>query len=190
MHRPSILLMTLILGGCATLRPGPPAVPLPSDRPRASSDCPDPLGFYETASLLAGQERLKRKQSLARRLRLTRSPCDTLQLALLLGTPLGSLEDKRRAVKLLERYLQTPDLTSDQARLARLLRDQLQQQIWALGRTSKLKQKLKEREAENAQLDQRIRHLESLLEQLKDIERNFNEQEQAIIAPSTPAAPR
>lgn len=185
MYRPLSLLLALALAGCASTQDSPPAATLPALQPPHS--CDDLLGFYEAAALMPGKERLRQKQQLSTWLKLSGHPCDRLRLALLLGTPLGSLEDKRRAVKLLEQVLASERMEPDELRLAGLLRDQLQQQIWALAQNAKLRQQLEETARNTEKLQQENAHLESLLEQLKTIERNFNEQEQAIITPATPS---
>jgi small-conductance mechanosensitive channel len=135
---------------------------------------------------MSSRERLHQKRQLAAWLKQDDHPCDRLRLALLLSTPLGSLEDKRRAVKLLEQVMADDTMEPPEQRLAGLLRDQLRQQIWALVRIARLKRETKKSQQAANKLKQEKAHLESLLEQLKTIERNFNEQEQAIITPATP----
>lgn len=184
MYRSLIALAVLALAGCASTQDSPPAATLPDLQPPRV--CADPLGFYEAATLMSGQERLRQKRQLVAWLKITGHPCDRLRLALLLGTPLGSLEDKRRAVRLLEQVLADESMEPPEQRLAGLLRDQLKQQIWALTQVARLKKELEESHQAAEALQQKNTHLESLLEQLKTIERNFNEQEQAIITPATP----
>ncbi|RTZ74153.1 MAG: hypothetical protein DSZ00_04310 [Gammaproteobacteria bacterium] len=185
MYRSLSLLLALAMAGCASTQDSPPAVTLPDLQPPRS--CTDLLGFYEAASLMPGKERLRQKQQLSTWLKLTGHPCDRLRLALLLATPLGSIEDKRRAVRLLEKVLASEGMEPEELRLAGLLRDQLQQQIWALAQSARLKRQLEETRQTAETLQQENTHLESLLERLKTIERNFNEQEQAIITPATPS---
>ena len=184
MHRALIIALALALTGCASSPGSPPAASLPDLQPPRT--CADLLGFYEAATLMKGKERLHEKQQLTTWLKLTNHPCDRLRLALLLSTPLGSIEDKRRAVKLLEQVLASEGMEPDELRLAGLLRDQLRQQIWALARNARLAEQLQAATREAAKLQQENAHLDSLLERLKTIERNFNEQEQAIITPATP----
>ena len=184
MYRSLSLLIALALAGCASTQDSPPAVTLPDLQPPRS--CTDLLGFYEAASLMPGKELLRQKRQLSTWLKLTGHPCDRLRLALLLATPLGSIEDKRRAVKLLEKVLASEGMEPEELRLAGLLRDQLQQ-VWALAQTARLKRQLEETRQNAEKLQQENTHLESLLDRLKTIERNFNEQEQAIITPATPS---
>jgi len=140
MYRSLTAVAVLALAGCASTRDSPPVTTLPDLQPPRT--CADPLGFYEAAALMTGRERLHQKQQLTTWLKFTGHPCDRLRLALLLGTPLGSFEDKRRAVKLLEQVLASNGLEPDEQRLAALLRDQLQQQIWALTQNARLRKEL------------------------------------------------
>ena len=190
MYRPlSAALAMMLLNGCASQQDAITPSPALPELHHAWG-CSNPLAFYETTSLQDSAERRRQKKILAQRLELTHDACDRFHLALLMAVPDSTLDEKRKAVKLLDRFLTDGTREIRDLRLARLLREQLQLQIFLADRIGKQKIALEEKQQTLQQLQERNSHLESLIEQLKTIERNFNEQEQAIIAPSAPAPAR
>ena len=179
----------MLLTGCMGLGPPPQASPLGLST-AANPDCGDLLGYYETFSLMDRAQRKQELETASDNWSLTRDRCDQLRLALLLSQPGNPAKARKDALKLLSDLLSGNNGLEIKARqLARLLRSQLEQQQRQQVSTRELRHKLKRERAASQQLSQQLTELQSQLEQLKNIEKNINEKEQAIIAPSTDNIP-
>lgn len=168
----------MFLSGCMALRP--PAAP----------GCGDLLGYYETCSLMDSERRKQALKTADETWSLTQETCDQLRLALLLSQPDSPAKERKRALRLISDLLSRANGMDRKARqLARLLRDQLEQYQSRQAHIRKLGDQLDRERATSVQLLQRLQGLQSQLEQLKNIEKNINEKERAIITPSTDNIP-
>ena len=162
-RRAAIFCLALLLGGCASdnRHGGTPAVSAPAP----AAPCPPES---ETAD----------------------KTCRQLLRALALSGPKASIGELRRARGLAEELLKEDSLHPADRRLAESIAVQIQARL-ALRRAlagcrrrietlAPQAARVKALEAENARL-------QTLIEKLKLIERHFNEQEEAIITPATPA---
>ena len=188
----------MLLTGCMGLGHPPPPWASPLELSTAANpDCGDLLDYYETFSLMDRAQRKQELETASDNWSLTRERCDQLRLALLLSQPGNPAKARKDALKLLSDLLSGNNGIEIKARqLARLLRSQLEQQQRQQVSTRELRHKLKRESAASQQLSQQLTELQSQLEQLqyqleqlKNIEKNINEKEQAIIAPSTDNIP-
>ncbi len=161
----SLCLVTLLLGGCASDRHHGSVASSPLPSSPATAPCPP-------------QPETPDKH------------CRRLLRALALSGPKASNSELRRARSLAEELLKEDALHPADRRLAESIAAQTQARLALRRALAGCRQRLKaleplpgrvkELEAENARL-------QTLIEKLKLIERHFNEQEEAIITPATPA---
>jgi hypothetical protein len=149
------------------------------------TDCGDLLGYYTNISRMNSERRKQELTATSESWSSAADGCKQLRLALMLSQPGNSEKDRKKALKLLTDLLdERNDINIEALQLAGMLKDQLEQLQSQQLLIRQLRHMLKqEREASDLLLKQ-LTDLESQLEQLKNIEENINEKEQAIITPA------
>ena len=172
----------ILLTGCTDLHP---QTSLALTSPMVVTDCGDLLGYYTNISHMNSERRKQELTATSESWSFAADGCKQLRLALMLSQPGNSEKDRRRALKLLTDLLdERNDINIEALQLAGMLKDQLEQLQSQQLLIRQLRHMLKqEREASDLLLKQ-LTDLESQLEQLKNIEENINEKEQAIITPA------
>lgn len=198
------ILMPLILSAC---------VPIISENPKLVSENPKPLyqekpvqvashcsalEYYEALTVMTGDE-LKLEESILREnLGQDESICYHLQLVMLLALPEAGAKEDEEAEQILMGILDTlvylapqdrqaMQLLSDQTRWRRKIRSN--QQVLKEELRKQLEKQLKIERAVSLKLKNQLVDAQSKLKQLKEIDRNINEQEQKISTPSTDKIP-
>ncbi len=148
------------------------------------TNCRNLTGYYEDFS---GMDREERREELILSTEawlFDSADCNQLRLALILSHPENPAVDQKKALKLLNELLEEEDEISNAERqLARLVKDQMDQTQVLQRRNIILKEKFEQVHEVSGLRLKRLTDLESQLEQLKNIEENINEMEQAIITP-------
>lgn len=183
------LLIGLMLTACVqfehepsltTMQPTPETASMPVQ----SSGC-DGLGYYQALSRMTPDEKKKRLPLLRLSQQYHDDSCGQLELAMLLSQPDSDFQNDVEAERLLGEFLDNPGIDSDQDRvLANLLREIIQERLRSQKEQNKLKLELKKEQIASSVLKKRLMQLKSQLEQLKSLERDINQQEQAISTPS------
>lgn len=172
----------ILLTGCTDLHP---QTSLALTSPMVVTDCGDLLGYYTNISRMNSERRKQELTATSESWSSAADGCKQLRLALMLSQPGNSEKDRKKALKLLTDLLdERNDINIEALQLAGMLKDQLEQLQSQQLLIRQLRHMLKqEREASDLLLKQ-LTDLESQLEQLKNIEENINEKEQAIITPA------
>lgn len=172
----------ILLTGCTDLHP---QTSLALTSPMVVTDCGDLLGYYTNISRMNSERRKQELTATSESWSFAADGCKQLRLALMLSQPGNSEKDRKKALKLLTGLLdERNDINIEALQLAGMLKDQLEQLQSQQLLIRQLRHMLKqEREASDLLLKQ-LTDLESQLEQLKNIEENINEKEQAIITPA------
>lgn len=172
----------ILLTGCTDLHP---QTSLALTSPMVVTDCGDLLGYYTNISHMNSEHRKQELTATSESWSFAADGCKQLRLALMLSQPGNSEKDRKKALKLLTDLLdERNDINIEALQLAGMLKDQLEQLQSQQLLIRQLRHMLKqEREASDLLLKQ-LTDLESQLEQLKNIEENINEKEQAIITPA------
>jgi len=176
------VIAVILLAGCTDLRF---QRSLAKSSPAVEVNCSDLPGYYEDFSLM---DRDRRKQELILSTEawlFDPEGCKQLRLALILSHPDNPDMDRKKALKLLTGLLDGEnDINAEERQMARLLYDQLNQLQSQQRLSDVLKDELKQERVLSETRLERLTDLESQLEQLKNIEENINEMEQAIITPA------
>ena len=172
----------ILLTGCADLHP---RTSLVMTSPMAVTDCGDLLGYYESILRMKSERRTQELIATTEAWTLAPDGCNQLRLAMMLNQPGYSEKDRKKALKLLTDLLDEGNNINMEARqLAVMLKDQLEQLQSQQLLIHQLRHKLKQERVASQLLLKQLTDLESQLEQLKNIEENINEKEQAIITPA------
>lgn len=183
------LLSGLMLTACAqleheanltTIQP----TPEPASEPVQSGGC-DGLGYYQQLSGMTPDEKKRELPALRLLQQNQDDSCGQLKLSMLLSQLDNGYQNSVEAERLLGKFLDNRVLDSDQDRaLANLLRGIVQERLRSQETHKNLKRELKQALIASAVLKKRLLALKSQLEQLKSLEQDINQQEQAISTPS------
>jgi len=172
----------ILLTGCTELHP---RTSLALTSPMVVTDCGDLLGYYTNISRMNSDRRKQELTATTESWSFAPDGCKQLRLALILSQPGNTEKDRKKALKLLTDLLdERNDINIEAFQLAGMQKDQLEQLQSQQLLIHQLRHMLKQERVASQLLLKQLTDLESQLEQLKNIEENINEKEQAIITPA------
>lgn len=161
-----LLAISLLLSGCAGLRPAGPA-----DRQMEEREVIQLISYAQRIAAMTAEQQRREYSASTRAFARNETPDNRLRLALLLATPGASVQDADRAASLLEPLAAGGDSASPLRSLARLLHAQLHERARDRKRAEHLRDQLEARkEAEH--------NLRKQLDALKEVERAILERTQ------------
>ncbi len=154
-----MLALALLLGGCAGLRSAGP-----TERQLEEQEVIRLIDYAQRSAGMTAEVQRREYAAINQQFARSPNPDTRMRLALLLGTPGGSVQDADRAARLLEPMAATGDGAGPLRALARLLHAQLSERTREQQRNEQLRNQLETRkEAENSMRKQ--------LDELKEVER-------------------
>ncbi|HBS25709.1 MAG TPA: hypothetical protein DD827_01045 [Gammaproteobacteria bacterium] len=153
------------------------------------------LNYYDALSAMTEKELMQQQQMLRENANAIKSSqlngdCNQLYLAMLLSMHATGIEYEEESEQVFQAFLKQDNyLTVQDRQIATLLLEQLQRRMEMRSDLQTLKQQLKKERAASLTLLKKLADKQSKLNQLKNIEKNINQQEQEISTPSTDKIP-
>lgn len=155
----------------------------------AASHC-TALNEYEALAAMSEKELKQEEQMLRENMKTARSDCDQLTLAMLLSMPAVGVNNEEESEQIFKDILKQEQFLSAQERqIVQILLEQAQRRIKMRSELKILKNQLKKERVASLKLLENLADTESKLNQLKNIEKDINKQEQEISTPSTDKIP-
>ena len=175
----------MILSACVQRVTEIPVQPLKEPDVQVKRQC-GMLNYYVSVKKMTEDELKLEELLLRERLNIDKGCCHKLRLVMLLGLSEAEAKDLNETSLLIKEILhREQNLAPKDWQITQLLSDQNQWRQKMHVKQKSLTKQLKKERSVSFKLQKRLSETQSKLDQLKDIEKNINEKEQEISAPST-----